>query len=108
MEYFSLIDLKDGFFQIPIKSEDRPKTTFYTGKKLMQFKRMPQGFKNSPAVFQRAMNMILGDIIGNGCVVYIDDILVYGESKEAHDVNLKKVQERLVKYNLKENKEKCK
>jgi hypothetical protein len=34
-EYFSVIDLKDGFFQIPIDKSDREKTTFYTGKKIM-------------------------------------------------------------------------
>jgi hypothetical protein len=52
MRYFSSIDLKDGFFQVPIKKEHREKTAFHTGKRLMQFTKMPQGFKNSPLFFK--------------------------------------------------------
>ena len=59
MKYFTTIDLKDGYFQIPIKTEDREKTSFFTGSRHMQFKKMPQGFKNSPAIFQKAMNIVL-------------------------------------------------
>lgn len=60
---FSLIDLKDGFFQIEIEPKDRKKTAFFTGTR-MQFKRMPQGFKNSPGIFQRVMNHVLEGYIG--------------------------------------------
>lgn len=41
---FTTIDLEDGFFQIPIAECDKEKTTFYTGRRLMQFTRMPQGY----------------------------------------------------------------
>jgi hypothetical protein len=81
MRYFSIIDLKDGFFNIPVREKDREKTTFYTGKRLMQFSKMPQGYKNSPAIFQRTMNLIFRDLIGSKCIIYIDDILVFGRSK---------------------------
>ncbi|KAF9761956.1 Retrovirus-related Pol polyprotein from transposon opus [Nosema granulosis] len=103
---FTGIDLEDGFFQIPIKESDREKTTFYTGKRLMQFKRMPQGFKNSPAIFQRVMHLVLKDLIGTCCLVYIDDILVFVKDRKEHDENLKKVLERIEEYGLKENTEK--
>ncbi|KAF9762574.1 Retrovirus-related Pol polyprotein from transposon 17.6 [Nosema granulosis] len=67
---------------------------------------MPQGFKNVPATFQRAMQLILSDLLEKACLVYIDDILVYGDTMEQHDENLNKVLERLNEYNLEENKEK--
>ena len=51
-KWFTVIDLKDGFFQIPIEHKDKEKTTFFTGTRLMQFRKMPQGFKNSPAIFK--------------------------------------------------------
>jgi hypothetical protein len=86
-KYFSTIDLKDGFFQVPIAPGDREKTTFFTGKKLMQFKNMPQGYKNSLAIIQRFMNIVLKDLLGTCCLVYIDDVLVYGKTKEEHDKN---------------------
>ena len=73
----------------------------------MQFTRMPQGFKNSLNI-PTAMNMIFAEVIGNVCVIYIDDILVYGKSKREHDENLKKARNLLNGYNLKENIEKRK
>ncbi|KAG0442406.1 Retrovirus-related Pol polyprotein from transposon 17.6 [Dictyocoela muelleri] len=105
-KYFTRIDLKDGFFQIPIKKTDREKTAFYTGSRLMEFNRMPQGYKNSPAIFQRAMHLIVKNLIGNCCIVYIDDILVFGESIDEHDRNLSKIIERLNEFGLEENKDK--
>jgi hypothetical protein len=101
--YFTTIDLKDGFFQVPIKEADKIKTAFYTGSRLMQFTRMPQGFKNSPAIFQRMMSQIFSDLIGKKCLVYIDDILVFGENIIEHDKNLEDVLEILKKYGLEEN-----
>ncbi|KAG0420326.1 Retrovirus-related Pol polyprotein from transposon 17.6 [Dictyocoela roeselum] len=64
---------------------------------------MPQGFKNSPAIFQRVMNLVLNELIGVSCVVYIDDILVFGRNVKEHDDNLNKVLDRLSHYQLKEN-----
>lgn len=67
---------------------------------------MPQGFKNSPAVFQRYMDIILREVIGKGCLVYIDDILIYGEDEESHDKVLNKVEKLLNEAGLKVNPEK--
>ena len=102
-KWFSVLDLKDGFFQINLRLEDREKTAFYTGKRLMQFVKMPQGYKNSPSVFQRAMYFILGDLLGSVCLAYIDDILVFGKTIQEHDSRLEMVLIKLQKYGLKEN-----
>lgn len=106
MKYFSVIDLKDGFFHINIRPQDKEKTTFYTGSRLMQFVKMPQGYKNSPAIFQRAINLMFSEIIGKKCLIYIDDILVFGKTSEEHKENLNEVLTILKKYNLEENKDK--
>jgi hypothetical protein len=103
MKYFSVIDLKDGYFQIPIEESDQEKTTFAVGNRLMKFKMMPQGFKNSPAIFQRVMNIILEGLIGKCCISYMDDILIFGENEESHDKNFSDVQRRLCMYGLIEN-----
>jgi hypothetical protein len=83
--YFTSINLKDGFFHVPIEEKDREKTTFYSGKKLMQFTCMPQGYKNTPEIFQKAMHLMFEGLIGTACMIYIDDILVFGESIEKHN-----------------------
>ncbi|GBP03515.1 Retrovirus-related Pol polyprotein from transposon 17.6 [Eumeta japonica] len=69
---------------------------------------MPFGLKNAPATFQRMMNDILKGLIGNICLVYLDDIIIYSENKKQHLERLKKVFDALQKANLKINKNKCK
>jgi hypothetical protein len=64
---------------------------------------MPQGFKNSPAVFQRAMTLMFKDVIGVKCIIYTDDILVFGKTKEEHDDNLAEILSIMNCYGLKEN-----
>ncbi|KAF7685061.1 Retrovirus-related Pol polyprotein from transposon 17.6 [Cucumispora dikerogammari] len=64
---------------------------------------MLQRFKNSPAVFQRGMYMVLEGLIGKTCFVYIDDILVFGRESEEHNKNLSEVKKRLATYGLKIN-----
>jgi hypothetical protein len=101
--YFSTIDLKDGFYHVDLNEQDREKTTFFTGSRLMQIFKMPQGFRNSPAVFQRAMTLMFKDVIGVKCFIYIDDILVFGKTKEEHDDNLAEILSIMNCYGLKEN-----
>lgn len=103
MKYFTLIDLENEFFHVKIREEDKEKTAFMAGNRLMQCKRMPQGYKNSSAIFQHAMELILTGLVGEKCLVYVDDILVFGRDMKEHDDNLKAVEERLKEYNLKQN-----
>ncbi|GBP32232.1 Retrovirus-related Pol polyprotein from transposon 17.6 [Eumeta japonica] len=69
---------------------------------------MPFGLKNAPATFQRMMNDILKGLIGNICLVYLDDIIIYSENKKQHLERLKKVFDALQRANLKINKNKYK
>lgn len=82
--YFTTIDLKSGFHQIKVEKFDRQKTAFSTDKGHFEFIRMPFGLKNAPATFQRAMNNILGDLVGRCCQVYLDDIIIFGSSLQQH------------------------
>ena len=53
--YFSKLDLKSGFYQIPINDNDKEKTAFITPFGLYQFNVLPMGLRNSPPTFQRVM-----------------------------------------------------
>lgn len=68
---------------------------------------MPMGFKNAPAIFQRFVDTVLKDEIGKACFVYVDDILIFGRSKVDHDVNLKRVMNKLIEAGLQGNESKC-
>ncbi|ELQ74820.1 RNA-directed DNA polymerase, LTR Retrotransposon [Trachipleistophora hominis] len=55
-KYFSVLDIKEGYFQINVREEDKKKTAFQIGSRKYEFNRMPMGFKNAPLIFQRIMN----------------------------------------------------
>lgn len=59
---FSKLDLRSGYFQVPLAPSECSKTAFTTSDELWQFNRLPQGLKNSPSVFQRLMNQTLGSL----------------------------------------------
>ena len=77
-KYFSTVDLKQGYFQIPVAVEDRPKTAFsFPGGGLWQFKRMPMGLCNSAPIFERLMERVLSGLTWKLCLVYLDDIIIF-------------------------------
>jgi hypothetical protein len=84
---FSVVDLKQGFFQIDLEPQSRPLTAARTCLGLLQYRRLPQGLKKSPAVFQRAVNKILGDMRGQEVLAYMDDVLC-GSMDEGEHVEL--------------------
>jgi hypothetical protein len=81
--------------------EDRCKTAFSTADGHFEYKRMPFGLKSAPSTFQRMMNNVLSELIGNRCLVYMDDILIIGETLKEHNSKLRDVFQKLREYNLK-------
>jgi hypothetical protein len=105
--YFSALDCASGYLQVPIAKEDRHKTAFSTANGHFEFKRMPFGLKSAPSTFQRMMNNVLSELIGDRCLVYMDDILIIGETLKEHNSKLRGVFQRLREYNLKIEPDKC-
>lgn len=62
-QYLTMLDALAGFTQLSIKMEDREKLVFRSHRGLYQFKRMPFGYRNGPAVFQRVMQGILAPFL---------------------------------------------
>lgn len=104
---FSTLDLKSGFWQIPIAEEDRHKTAFTCHLGLFEYNRMPFGLTNAPATFQRVMNSVLSGLIGRICFCYIDDIVIFSRTMEEHAYHLSQVLERLAEAKLKAKASKC-
>ena len=80
---FTKLDLKSGYNLIRIKEGDEWKTAFRTRYGLFEYKVMPFGLANAPAMFQNMMNEIFRDMIDSGVVIYLDDILIYSENEQA-------------------------
>ncbi|KFD64241.1 LOW QUALITY PROTEIN: hypothetical protein M514_23525 [Trichuris suis] len=76
-QYFSKLDLKSGYWQIPLEQAGREKTAFITPDGLFQFKMMRFGLSNAPASFSRLMDQVLGDMKWTVCLTYLDDILIF-------------------------------
>jgi hypothetical protein len=104
--YFTVIDLKEGYFQIRIAEQDKEKTAFEINDKKYEWNRMPMGFKNAPMIFQRIMKKELKELIHKGVEVYLDDIVIYSKDENEHDSILMKVMSILEEKNLKINMEK--
>ncbi len=83
-QVFSTIDLASGYHQVAMHEKDQYKTAFVTPFGLYEYVRMPFGLYNAPATFQRLMQAVMGDLVFQMVLVYLDDLLVYSSSFEAH------------------------
>ena len=103
---FSKLDLKSGFYQIPINEHDKIKTAFITPFGLYQFNVLPMGLKNSPPTFQKVMLETLEDC-RSFSLVYLDDIIVYSSSFQQHLSHLESVLQALSNKRIVLNPPKC-
>ena len=74
---YTSLDLKSGYWQVPVAEADREKTAFVTPDGLYQFRVMPFGLTNAPATFERMMDTVLRKFKWHTCLCYLDDILVF-------------------------------
>lgn len=73
-KYFSVLDLKDGFWHIELEGNSRKYCTFNTPFGIYQFIRMPFGISTAPEIFQKRNEENFADL--PGVVIYIDDIMI--------------------------------
>jgi transposase InsO family protein len=105
-EFYTHLDVRRGFWHLPIAEEDCAKTTFATpwGEQY-EFTRCPFGLVNAPAAYQRAMDTAFAGV--EGCRVYMDDTYVYSREWLQHLAGLRSVFQRCRQYNIKLNWDKC-
>ena len=107
-KWFSTLDLKSGYWQVPIAEQDKEKTTFRTSSgQLFEFNQVPFGLCNAPATFSRLMDRVLAGLHWETCLFYLDDIIVFSSTWEEHLARLREVFERLRHAKLKLGATKC-
>ena len=103
---FSKLDLRSGYHQMPLRTEDRCKTAFWGANRVLwEWLVVPFGLKNAPPYFQRRMDEVLRDLPFTRC--YIDDIVIWSNSLAEHLQHLEVVFERLRVAGLKVHPGKC-
>ena len=85
---FSKTDLRTDYYQLKIKDEDIPKSTFRTRYGHYEFLVMPFGLTNALAVFMDYMNRIFRSCLDKFVVVFINDILIYSRTLQEHKIHL--------------------
>lgn len=105
--FFTKLDLKSGYFQIPISEVDKEKTAFVTQDGLYEFNVLAQGLMNAPPTFQRVMNNLIATGRWNYVVVYLDDILIFSDTIAEHKKHVAEVLSILQKARFQVSPSKC-
>jgi len=92
--WFSTLDLRSGYYNIPIKESDKHKTAFITRRGCFRYKVMPFGLTCAPSVFQRLMDLVLCGLTYETCLVYLDDIIVFSHDFDSHVGRLREIFDR--------------
>ena len=81
---FTTLDCNWGYWQVPIASEGRDKTTFTTHLGTLKHLRMPFGLRNAQATFQRALDIILSGVRWQTRLIYLDDVMIFYKDIASH------------------------
>lgn len=104
-KWFSKLDASSGFWQMKLEEESSKLCTFNTPEGRYRFLRLPYGILSAPEVYHKRIHMIFQHI--PGVETMMDDVIVWGSSREEHDERLRQVLDLTRQVNLKLNKEKC-
>jgi len=105
---FTKLDLRDGFYQIRIHSDDTKYFSFATPTGQYEFLTMPFGYSEAPAEFQKRLLNIFDELRRQGkLLMYIDDMFIATKTVEENLEILKEVLIILKKYELELNLSKC-
>lgn len=106
-EWFSSLDLASSYHQVSVAKDDRSKTAFITPDGLYQFRRVPFGLHGAAPLFQRLMDRVLTGLKWTHCLVYMDDVLIFGRDFDEHLHRLDRVLNALENAGLTLNRRKC-
>lgn len=106
-KYFSVVDMKDAYYHIPIEPEHKHKTGIITPWGPFQYERLAFGLSGAPATFTKIMDQVLLGLGNTICLIFMDDLLIFSKTIEEQAERLKQVFERLRRANFTLNLAKC-
>ncbi len=105
--FFTKLDLRNAYHLVCIREGDEWKTAFNTPRGHFEYRVLPFGLSNAPAVFQALVNDVLRDMLNQFIYVYLDDILIFSHSLQEHVQHVRRVLQRLLENGLYVKAEKC-
>jgi hypothetical protein len=105
-QWYIKFDIDSAFHLVPVAPEDRHKTAFVTSTGLYQWTVMPFGAKNAPATFQRMIDAVLAPARPH-CRAYMDDGIVWANTKEELTARFRAILELLRQAGLRLKLTKC-
>uniref|UniRef100_A0A8K9UM86 Gypsy retrotransposon integrase-like protein 1 n=1 Tax=Oncorhynchus mykiss TaxID=8022 RepID=A0A8K9UM86_ONCMY len=105
--FFTKLDLRNAYHLVRIREGDEWKTAFNTPLGHFEYRVLPFGLANAPAVFQALVNDVLRDMLNIFVFVYLDDILIFSPSLQIHVQHVRRVLQRLLENCIFVKAEKC-
>ena len=104
-QYFSKLDASQGFHHLQLDEASSKLCTVATPFGRYSFKRMPYGVSCAPEIFHSKVQQMFES--HQGTRVYMDDLIIWGETKNEHDQRLRAALETVRDKGMKLNKTKC-
>jgi hypothetical protein len=106
-KYFSVVDMKNAYYHIPIKPEDEHKTGIITPWRSFQYEGLAFGLAGVPATFTKIMDQVLLGLGNTICLIFMDDLLIFSKTIEEQAERLQQVFDRLRRATCTLNLAKC-
>jgi len=106
-QLLSFLDAFSRYHQIMMYPPDQEKTSFITEKRIYCYQVMPFKLKNAKATYQRIVNKVFKELLGNTIEAYVDDMIVKIQEKESHVKKLAQVLEVFRQNKMRLNPTKC-
>ena len=105
--YFTTLNMRSGYHQLPLTETSKPKTAFACHLGLFQYRVLPFGLSTAPSGFQRRLKNLFGEPIPSHLKIYLDDLLVHSRSFEEHVNHVYDVLDILSRYEIQLKPKKC-
>ncbi|KZZ87131.1 Ribonuclease H-like protein [Ascosphaera apis ARSEF 7405] len=106
-QWYTKLDIRAAFNQLRIREGDEWLTSFATRLGQFEWLVMPFGLCGAPATWQAYIQSIIRPWIDRFVTAYLDDILIYSDTKDEHITHVRTILEALSKANLPIDVDKC-
>ena len=106
-KWFCTTDLTAGYHQVPMSESSKAKTAFCTRRGLYEWNVLPFGVCAGPGTFMQLMENVLADMRYTSCLVFLDDVVTFGDTFSQTLENYRQFCERMRTAGLKLKPSKC-